>query len=209
MGAQWCMVTAEACRAELRCDPALRAASPPGASAYPAWPTQVVNVSSIMHRVGWVGEVGRFLPSWRPGSYYPATKLANALFAFELQRRLGAAGIQVGGSGRGLLPALTAAAPSWLLPAGRRSCSRLLRPWGTAPNLLLASSPPLTELRSGPRRRGVQNLGQVDLRPAAPQVSEQQQRRQQHASRPSAAGRRARPPPCKPTACHCSTLWLL
>ena len=61
---------------------------------------QVVNVSSVTHRFGWVGDVAGFLASWRPGSYYPSTKLANALFAFELQRRLGEQGVQVpGGEG--------------------------------------------------------------------------------------------------------------
>lgn len=57
-------------------------------------PARVVNVSSVTHRYGWIGDPTTFLSSWRPGSYYPSTKLANALFAFELQRRLGAAGIQ-------------------------------------------------------------------------------------------------------------------
>jgi NAD(P)-dependent dehydrogenase (short-subunit alcohol dehydrogenase family) len=57
---------------------------------------QVVNLSSVTHRYGWVGDVASFLPSWCPGSYYPATKLANCLFAFELQRRLGRHGVQVG-----------------------------------------------------------------------------------------------------------------
>ena len=55
---------------------------------------QVVNVSSVTHRYGWIGDPASFLTSWFPGSYYPSTKLANALFAFELQRRLGGAGIQ-------------------------------------------------------------------------------------------------------------------
>ncbi|KAL4459097.1 hypothetical protein ABPG75_013962 [Micractinium tetrahymenae] len=57
-------------------------------------PSRVVNVSSVTHRYGWVGEVGKFLSSWRPGSYYPSTKLANVLFAYELQRRLGEHGVQ-------------------------------------------------------------------------------------------------------------------
>ncbi|PSC74044.1 short-chain dehydrogenase [Micractinium conductrix] len=57
-------------------------------------PSRVVNVSSVTHRFGWVGDVAGFLASWRPGSYYPSTKLANALFAFELQRRLGEQGVQ-------------------------------------------------------------------------------------------------------------------
>lgn len=39
---------------------------------------QVVNVSSVTHRYGWVGDVATFLPSWRPGSYYPSTKLVGA-----------------------------------------------------------------------------------------------------------------------------------
>ncbi|KAL4419578.1 hypothetical protein ABPG77_003604 [Micractinium sp. CCAP 211/92] len=57
-------------------------------------PARVVNVSSVTHRYGWVGDVRKFLPSWRPGSYYPSTKLANVLFAYELQRRLGEHGVQ-------------------------------------------------------------------------------------------------------------------
>jgi hypothetical protein len=57
---------------------------------------QVVNLSSVTHRYGWVGPLHSFLASWTPGSYYPSTKLANALFAFELQRRLGPRGVQVG-----------------------------------------------------------------------------------------------------------------
>lgn len=40
---------------------------------------QVVNVSSVTHRYGWVGDVRGFLPSWRPGSYYPSTKLVGGI----------------------------------------------------------------------------------------------------------------------------------
>ena len=32
---------------------------------------QVVNVSSVTHRYGWIGDPTTFLSSWRPGSYYP------------------------------------------------------------------------------------------------------------------------------------------
>jgi hypothetical protein len=49
----------------------------------------------VTHRFGWLGDVARFLPSWVPGSYYPSTKLANVLFANEMQRRLGEHGVQV------------------------------------------------------------------------------------------------------------------
>ncbi|KAI3424130.1 hypothetical protein D9Q98_009490 [Chlorella vulgaris] len=57
-------------------------------------PARVVNLSSVTHRFGWLGDVARFLPSWVPGSYYPSTKLANVLFANEMQRRLGEHGVQ-------------------------------------------------------------------------------------------------------------------
>ncbi|EFN53453.1 hypothetical protein CHLNCDRAFT_136710 [Chlorella variabilis] len=57
-------------------------------------PARVINLSSVTHRYGWVGDAGKFLQSWRPGSYYPSTKLANVLFAYEAQRRLGQHGVQ-------------------------------------------------------------------------------------------------------------------
>jgi NAD(P)-dependent dehydrogenase (short-subunit alcohol dehydrogenase family) len=56
----------------------------------------VVNVSSVTHRYGVLGSsLARLLPSWRPGSYYPTTKLCNVMFAYELQRRLGGDAVQV------------------------------------------------------------------------------------------------------------------
>ena len=59
-------------------------------------PSRVVNVSSIMHRSGHVdSDPGRFLKDWDKGSQYSNTKLANVLFAYEAQRRLGPKGIQV------------------------------------------------------------------------------------------------------------------
>ncbi|GAB4813415.1 hypothetical protein N2152v2_000461 [Parachlorella kessleri] len=58
-------------------------------------PARVVNVSSVTHRYGRAPtSLATFLQDWRQGSYYPTTKLANVLFAYELQRRLGAHGIQ-------------------------------------------------------------------------------------------------------------------
>lgn len=50
----------------------------------------------MTHRYGVLGSsLARLLPSWRPGSYYPTTKLCNVMFAYELQRRLGGAAVQV------------------------------------------------------------------------------------------------------------------
>ena len=60
-------------------------------------PSRVVNVSSVMHRSGSVdSDPIRFLRDWRKGSQYANTKLANVLFAYESQRRLGPLGVQVG-----------------------------------------------------------------------------------------------------------------
>ena len=59
-------------------------------------PSRVVNVSSIMHRSGHVdADIWSFLTDWRKGSQYSNTKLANVLFTYEAQRRLGPKGIQV------------------------------------------------------------------------------------------------------------------
>lgn len=58
-------------------------------------PSRVVNVSSIMHRSGSVhSDVNRFLRDWNKGSQYSNTKLANVLFAYEAQQRLGPRGVQ-------------------------------------------------------------------------------------------------------------------
>ena len=60
-------------------------------------PSRVVNVSSIMHRSGSVhSDANSFLRDWSKGSQYSNTKLANVLFAYEAQRRLGPRGVQVG-----------------------------------------------------------------------------------------------------------------
>jgi NAD(P)-dependent dehydrogenase (short-subunit alcohol dehydrogenase family) len=56
-------------------------------------PSRVVNVSSITHRFGKIGNPNTFLTNWGQGSRYANTKLANVLFAFELQRRWGEAGV--------------------------------------------------------------------------------------------------------------------
>jgi len=53
-------------------------------------PSRVVNVSSIMHRAASVdSNVHRFLTDWKKGSQYANTKLANVLFTYAAQRRLG------------------------------------------------------------------------------------------------------------------------
>ena len=49
-----------------------------------------------MHRSGHVdSDIPSFLKDWRKGSHYANTKLANVLFTYEAQRRLGPRGIQV------------------------------------------------------------------------------------------------------------------
>lgn len=59
-------------------------------------PSRVVNVSSIMHRSGHVNhDTEAFLSDWSHGSQYSNTKLANVLFTYEAQRRLGPHGVQV------------------------------------------------------------------------------------------------------------------
>lgn len=57
-------------------------------------PSRVVTVSSITHRFSCIGNPATFLTNWKQGSNYGISKLANVLFAFELQRRLGPLGIQ-------------------------------------------------------------------------------------------------------------------
>lgn len=56
-------------------------------------PSRVVNVSSITHRFGSIGNPDTFLTSWEQGGRYANTKLANVLFAFQLQRQWGDAGV--------------------------------------------------------------------------------------------------------------------
>ena len=51
-------------------------------------PSRVVHVSSVTHRFSCIGNPSTFLTNWQQGSRYGATKLANAVFAFELERRL-------------------------------------------------------------------------------------------------------------------------
>lgn len=60
-------------------------------------PSRVVNVSSVEHRIGLISDVKKFMFDAKK-CLYPDTKLANALFAYELQRRLGHLGVQVGHS---------------------------------------------------------------------------------------------------------------
>lgn len=57
-------------------------------------PCSVVNLSSIMHRVGDIPDVDAFLHTWEAGGY-DESKLANVLFTYEAQRRLGPLGVQV------------------------------------------------------------------------------------------------------------------
>lgn len=56
-------------------------------------PSRVVNVSSVMHRFGVIRNVDTLLKSWNQGSKYSNTKICNALFAFELHRRLAPYGV--------------------------------------------------------------------------------------------------------------------
>jgi NAD(P)-dependent dehydrogenase (short-subunit alcohol dehydrogenase family) len=60
-------------------------------------PSRVVNLSSVTHRYGDITSAEAFLRKKEKGlgKEYPATKLANTLFAFEHQRRLGHMGVQV------------------------------------------------------------------------------------------------------------------
>lgn len=49
-----------------------------------------------MHRSGHVDhDTEAFLSDWTKGSQYSNTKLANVLFTYESQRRLGPLGVQV------------------------------------------------------------------------------------------------------------------
>jgi WW domain-containing oxidoreductase len=61
----------------------------------PTRTARVVNVSSVTHRYGLIlPDIDTFLKTWKLGSFYPNTKLANVLFAYELTRRLGSYGLQ-------------------------------------------------------------------------------------------------------------------
>lgn len=55
--------------------------------------TRVVVVASVTHRIVQIESPETFLYEWLRGQY-PHTKLANVLFAFELQRRLGPLGVE-------------------------------------------------------------------------------------------------------------------
>lgn len=54
---------------------------------------RVVTVASILHRMVTMKDAMAFLTDWRSG-YYEHSKLANVLFGYELQRRLGPLGVQ-------------------------------------------------------------------------------------------------------------------
>ncbi|CAL8464655.1 g4190 [Coccomyxa elongata] len=59
-------------------------------------PSRVINVSSVTHRYGLIDNPATFLSrsTIGVGGQYPATKLGNVLFTYELQRRLGNLGVQ-------------------------------------------------------------------------------------------------------------------
>lgn len=59
-------------------------------------PSRVINVSSVTHRYGLIDNPASFLTQCTTGvgGQYPATKLGNVLFTYELQRRLGNLGVQ-------------------------------------------------------------------------------------------------------------------
>ncbi|CAG9464931.1 unnamed protein product [Pedinophyceae sp. YPF-701] len=56
-------------------------------------PCRVVNVASVTHRFAFIKSAEDFLMKFKYGQY-AHTKLANVLFAYELQRRLGPRGVQ-------------------------------------------------------------------------------------------------------------------
>jgi NAD(P)-dependent dehydrogenase (short-subunit alcohol dehydrogenase family) len=61
----------------------------------PTRTARVVNVSSVTHRYGLIlPDIDNFFKTWKLGSFYPNTKLANVLFSYELTRRLGSYGLQ-------------------------------------------------------------------------------------------------------------------
>ena len=81
-------------------------------------PARVVNLSSIMHRMGRVGRLPEdWMRSWRHGSHYPSTKLANVLFTYECERRLGPLGVQVSA------PLLLGSCPCRAVGFDARACS--------------------------------------------------------------------------------------
>ncbi|GAB4816237.1 hypothetical protein N2152v2_003283 [Parachlorella kessleri] len=57
-------------------------------------PARIVNVSSVTHRYGVIGDPWYDFLRGPQGHSYENTKLANVLFAYELQRRLGRFGVQ-------------------------------------------------------------------------------------------------------------------
>jgi NAD(P)-dependent dehydrogenase (short-subunit alcohol dehydrogenase family) len=81
--------------------------------------SRIVTVSSVSHRGGTVDLADLPLATYRHGAAYARSKLANLLFAFELQRRLARAGVQTaslaahpGGVWTGLF---RGANPPWLV----------------------------------------------------------------------------------------------
>ncbi|GBF90754.1 hypothetical protein Rsub_03055 [Raphidocelis subcapitata] len=54
---------------------------------------RVVNVASVTHRITRIKDARALFTDWK-GGFYQHNKLANVYFAFELQRRLGARGLQ-------------------------------------------------------------------------------------------------------------------
>lgn len=56
-------------------------------------PSRIVTVSSVTHRFSSIGPPTTFLTNWKQGSNYGNSKLANVLFAFEMERRMEQAGI--------------------------------------------------------------------------------------------------------------------
>lgn len=121
----------------------------------PPTPTQVVFVSSVMHRAGHLGaSPAAFLAA--PAAPYAATKLSQVLLAFELQRRMGELGVQASrGWGWG-----------WGCTAGRRGSQpplagaaalRHLRRCAVRVNVTTVL-PLHAELRRGARRHRHQHL---------------------------------------------------